>query len=150
MNIGDKIYELRKRDNLSQEQLAEKLEVSRQIISKWELSETLPDIKQAKKISQLFNISLDELVNTNNEEKNYEDIWKSILTKIKDNKTLLGYLEIAKFINYQHNFICVSFPHVGVAKKLKEEYGELLLNCAKEEDPEIEDIKFLVIEHYYI
>jgi len=150
MNIGDKIYELRKRDNLSQEQLAEKIEVSRQTISKWELSETLPDIKQAKKISQLFNISLDELVNSNDEEKNYEDIWKNILIKIKDNKTLLGYLEIAKFIKYQDNFVYVSFPHLGVAKKLKEEYGELLIKCAKEEDLDIEDIKFVVTEYYFV
>lgn len=68
MNIGEKILELRKRDKLSQEQLAEKLGVTRQTISNWELNETNPDINQAKELSRVFNISLDEL--TNNDIKN--------------------------------------------------------------------------------
>ena len=63
MEIGNKILELRKKANLSQEELAEKVGVTRQTISKWELEETSPDIAQAKKISQIFKVSLDELVN---------------------------------------------------------------------------------------
>ena len=43
MELGKQIYELRKKANLSQEQLAEKVGVSRQTISKWELGETAPD-----------------------------------------------------------------------------------------------------------
>lgn len=62
MDLGNKILKLRKNSNLSQEQLAEKMGVSRQTISKWEFGETAPDIKQAQKLSKLFNISLDELV----------------------------------------------------------------------------------------
>ena len=50
MEIGNKIMELRKKNNLSQEELAEKVGVARQTISKWELGETAPDLKQAKKI----------------------------------------------------------------------------------------------------
>ena len=61
MEIGNKIFELRKKNNFSQEQLAEKMGVARQTISKWELSETAPDIKQAKELSKLFQVSLDEL-----------------------------------------------------------------------------------------
>lgn len=63
MNLGEKIVSLRKKNNLSQEELAEKVGVTRQTISKWELEETTPDINQAKKLSKLFNISLDELTN---------------------------------------------------------------------------------------
>lgn len=63
MNLGNKIMTLRKKNNLSQEDLAEKVGVTRQTISKWELEETTPDINQAKKLSMIFNISLDELVN---------------------------------------------------------------------------------------
>ena len=62
MDLGKKILELRKNANLSQEQLAEKLNVTRQTISKWELEDTAPDIKQANKIAKLFNVSLDELL----------------------------------------------------------------------------------------
>ena len=54
MDLGKKILELRKKENLSQEQLAEKMNVTRQTISKWELNETTPDIKQAKELSKLF------------------------------------------------------------------------------------------------
>lgn len=45
MEIGNKILILRKQNNLSQEELAEKVGVSRQTISKWELGETSPDLK---------------------------------------------------------------------------------------------------------
>ena len=62
MNLGDKISSLRKKNNFSQEDLADKVGVTRQTISKWELSETAPDINQAKTLSKIFNISLDELV----------------------------------------------------------------------------------------
>lgn len=65
MEIGNKILELRKKNNLSQEQLAEKMKVARQTISKWELGETSPDIKQAKELSKIFNVSLDELTDNN-------------------------------------------------------------------------------------
>ena len=68
MEIGNKILELRKKNNLSQDALAEKIGVTRQTISKWELGETSPDIKQAKELSKVFNVSLDEL--TDNDIKN--------------------------------------------------------------------------------
>ena len=55
MKIGNKILELRKKNNLSQEALAEKIGVTRQTISKWELGETSPDIQQAKELSKVFD-----------------------------------------------------------------------------------------------
>ena len=61
MNIGQNILNLRKGANLSQEQLAEKMEVTRQTISNWELNESSPDLKQAKELSKIFNVSLDNL-----------------------------------------------------------------------------------------
>lgn len=66
--IGNKILELRKKKGLSQEQLAEKINVTRQTISNWETSQTTPDIEQTILLSQKLEISLDELVgnNTNN------------------------------------------------------------------------------------
>ena len=61
MNIGQNILNLRKGANLSQEQLAEIIGVTRQTISNWELDESSPDLKQAKELSRFFNISLDDL-----------------------------------------------------------------------------------------
>ena len=74
MELDKQIYELRKKANLSQEQLAEKVGVSRQTISKWELGETAPDIKQAQVLSQVFGVSLDELTGNDTKEVIYEKV----------------------------------------------------------------------------
>lgn len=60
--LGDKLYQLRKANGISQEELADKLGVSRQAISKWERGEALPDTDNLISISKLYNVSLDELV----------------------------------------------------------------------------------------
>ena len=62
MNLGNNLFQARKKAGLSQEAVAEKLGVSRQTISKWETDETLPDIYQSKKLSKLYNLSLDNLI----------------------------------------------------------------------------------------
>lgn len=64
--IGNKIISERKNHNLSQEDLAEKIGVTRQTISNWELNETSPDLKQAQKICDIFSISMDELIGKEN------------------------------------------------------------------------------------
>lgn len=62
MNLGENLFQARKKNGLSQEAVAEKLGVSRQTISKWETDETLPDIRQAKKLAVLYGLTLDELI----------------------------------------------------------------------------------------
>ena len=62
MNLGNSLFHARKRCGLSQEDLAEKLGISRQTVSKWETDETIPDIRQSKKMAALYKISLDELI----------------------------------------------------------------------------------------
>ena len=62
MNLGNSLFHARKKCGLSQEDVAEKLGVSRQTISKWETDETIPDIYQSKKMAVLYNMSLDELI----------------------------------------------------------------------------------------
>lgn len=62
MNLGNSLFHARKKSGLSQESVAEKLGVSRQTISKWETDETMPDIRQSKKMAVLYNVSLDELI----------------------------------------------------------------------------------------
>lgn len=64
--LGEKIISERKKCKLSQEDLAEKLGITRQTISNWELNETSPDLKQASKLCDIFNISLDELTGKEN------------------------------------------------------------------------------------
>lgn len=62
MNIGSTIYKLRTAKNLSQEELAEMLEVSRQSVSKWETDSATPDLDKLVKLCDIFGITLDELV----------------------------------------------------------------------------------------
>ena len=91
MNLGNKIVTERKKLGLSQEELADKVGVTRQTISKWELEETTPDINQAKILSQIFSISLDELT-----DNNVNDI---ITTKISNTEKLAGItIKILKII----------------------------------------------------
>lgn len=61
--ISETILLLRKKLGYSQETLAEKVGVSRQTLSKWELGESLPDIVASSRLAEIFDISLDELVN---------------------------------------------------------------------------------------
>ena len=62
--LGDNIADLRKKAGLNKEELAEKLNVSRQAVSKWERNESYPETENLIAISKLFNVSLDDLVNT--------------------------------------------------------------------------------------
>lgn len=68
MEIGKRIRAYRKIYNLSQEQLAEKIFVSRQTVSNWENNKTYPDIQIIVSLSILFNVSLDELIREDLEE----------------------------------------------------------------------------------
>lgn len=62
MNLGERILDLRKKAGMSQGALAEVLNVSRQSISKWETNSSVPELDKLVKISEVFNVSLDELV----------------------------------------------------------------------------------------
>ena len=62
MILADKIIELRKKNGWSQEELAEKLGVSRQAVSKWEGAQSVPDIQRILEMSKLFGVSTDYLL----------------------------------------------------------------------------------------
>ncbi|MBU5676887.1 helix-turn-helix domain-containing protein [Alkaliphilus sp. MSJ-5] len=62
MSLGEKLLYLRKQTGLSQEDVAEKLGVSRQTVSKWETDQTVPELIKAKLLSQLYNVSYDYLI----------------------------------------------------------------------------------------
>ncbi|MCR5345065.1 MAG: helix-turn-helix transcriptional regulator [Lachnospiraceae bacterium] len=108
MEFNNKLYELRKQKGLSQEELASRLNVSRQTISKWEVGESTPDMEKLAAISELFDISLDELVldkATKKEETTeqitkselYSDIKEHVLTEDNKKKARKG-LKIAGIV----------------------------------------------------
>lgn len=69
IETANRLYELRKRHNLSQEELAEKLGVSRQAVSKWERSEASPDTDNLIALAKIYDLSLDELIYGEKEHK---------------------------------------------------------------------------------
>ncbi len=84
MNLGNNLFNARKKKGLSQEDVAEKLGVSRQTISKWETDETLPDIRQSKKLAILYGLSLDELIEFDIDVKEIQDIIDKTSDKVSD------------------------------------------------------------------
>lgn len=62
MEFNNRLYELRKQKGFSQEELANRVNVSRQTVSKWEIGDSTPDMEKLIALSDLFEISLDELM----------------------------------------------------------------------------------------
>ncbi len=89
MNIGEKLYELRKGKNLSQEEVAEKLNVTRQTVSKWETNQSSPDFDKILPICELFEISTEELITGKKpkEKNNENEEMKKDVKEEKENLT---------------------------------------------------------------
>lgn len=92
MKFCDKLATLRKANNLSQEQLADKLNVSRQSVSKWESGDTYPDMSKMIQMCEILNCTLPELMDDGTFDENYKP------NKDKDKNTLSSYL--SNFLNY--------------------------------------------------
>ena len=69
MNLGERLFELRKAKSLTQDEVAEKLNVTRQTVSKWETNQSTPDFDKIVPISELFEIGVEELLTGKKEEK---------------------------------------------------------------------------------
>jgi len=87
MNLSDNLKRLRKENNLSQEELAEKLGVSRQSVSKWESNSAYPEMDKLIQISNMFNIGIDELLN-----KDVREVREKVETKNTINKYIDDFL----------------------------------------------------------
>lgn len=91
MKFGENILRLRKKRGLSQEMLAEKLNVTRQTISNWELGETTPNLEQLKLLSKIFSTSIDEMLDN--------DVKEVLVEKVSNTEQLAGIIiKILKFI----------------------------------------------------
>ena len=86
MKFSEKLMNLRKSKGWSQDEFAQKINVTRQTVSKWELDQTVPDMKKLIEMSKLFEISLDELAN-NIETSNSGSTYKESSTE-KSNKKI--------------------------------------------------------------
>lgn len=99
MDIGNKLQRARTKANLTQEQVAEALGVSRQTISNWENEKTYPDIRSVVTLSDLYNVSLDYLLKDKEEESvtNYLDYLEESTNTVKSKNRLS---EIILFATY--------------------------------------------------
>ena len=81
--LGEKLMRLRKKQGYSQQEVADKLSVSRQTISNWECDQALPAVDKAMELAQLYNISLDDLMENEIEKLKKNDV-KNIEKEIKE------------------------------------------------------------------
>ena len=84
MGLGNHLFHARKKKGMSQEEVAEKLGISRQTVSKWETDETLPDICQSKRLAVLYGLSLDELVEFDIDIKEIQEVIDRTSEEVSD------------------------------------------------------------------
>ena len=88
MNLGEKIYQLRTEKNISQGDLADRLDVSRQSVSKWENNTAVPDLDKLIKICDIFEISLDELTGREKREEKVPNNINDIIARLSKNQKI--------------------------------------------------------------
>ena len=84
MKLGNSLFHARKKAGFSQEEVAEKLGVSRQTVSKWETDETLPDIRQSKKMAVMYHVSLDDLITYDPDIQEIQEMIEKTSDKVPD------------------------------------------------------------------
>lgn len=104
MKFGDKLIVLRKNNGLSQEELAEKLGVSRQSVSKWESNNTYPETDKIVQICNLFDCSMDDLINDKvtdvestlrKNKNNFNEVWDSLLEFITKTINMFSHMKFS-------------------------------------------------------
>lgn len=125
MSLGNNLFKARKKRGLSQEEVAERLGVSRQTISKWETDETLPDIRQSKCLAVLYHLSLDELIEFDIDVKEIQEV----IDKTSD--------EVTAKINWTDAWskkypILATYQNTVEVNKYAKELERLLDNLQKE------------------
>ena len=150
MKFNEKLVKLRKENLLSQEELAEKLGVTRQTISKWELEQTTPDMDKLSQIAKLFNVSVDELLNESDEPiKTKENIGekKNVRPIIIISILVFLLLAIIAFLGFKGMSIIESI--FGTAANGIEEGREIGKSIISQISNQIEEQKNEVYESLY-
>ena len=117
MNLSDNLKKIRKMHNLSQEELAEKLNVSRQSVSKWESNQAYPEMDKMIQLCKMFNLNIDDLLNND-----IGEVTDTKKAKNNINKYVNDFLDyITKTINM---FISMKF-----GEKLKCIFEQIIIIC---------------------
>lgn len=151
--IGKRIYELRKIANLSQEKLAEKINVSRQTISNWETNQTIPDLYQSKALADALNLKyIDEIFEDITVSKSTEDIeWYKIVDILKERLKLKvssicydTWFKFMKFDKYNDGTIIFSVPLDIHKKIINKQYSDIIFETLNEVVNCVNNIEYIV------
>lgn len=118
MNLSHNLKKIRKEHNLSQEQLAEKLGVSRQSVSKWESNQAYPEMDKVLQLCKMFNLNIDDLLNQDINEVNNSKKAKNNINKFIDD-----------FLNYINKTINV-FSALKVKDRLKCIFEQFIISLS--------------------
>ncbi|MBQ8380762.1 MAG: helix-turn-helix transcriptional regulator [Clostridia bacterium] len=113
MILADKIIKLRKKNGWSQEELAEKMNVSRQAVSKWESAQAIPDLEKILQLGALFGVTTDYLLKDNIENEEFTDNSSDSTIKIFTLEEANTYLEQRKRASWHlavATFLCILAP----------------------------------------
>lgn len=131
--LGKRIYELRKKLNISQEEFAMAINTSRQAVSKWELGDSYPEVNKLKDIASFFNVSIDYLLNYDIENTSYKEFLNSLKAAINNKEFSISVNEIKSYVSrYSNNFYlyCYSSYYLFVLDLEKNERNLLELIIA--------------------
>jgi len=113
MILADKIIKLRKKNGWSQEELAEKMNVSRQAVSKWESAQTIPDLGKVLQLSTLFGVTTDYLLKDEIEDEEYTDDDVDVKVKRISIEQANAYIELRRKASWRialATFLCILSP----------------------------------------
>ena len=116
MDLGKNLYNLRKNKNLSQEEVAEKLNVTRQTISKWETNESKPDFDKILPICELFNITTEELlIGINTEKKELNETINNKNTDSEIIKKRAIFISIGTFLYFLSLVLIICTEEINIS-----------------------------------
>ena len=151
--IGQFIKNIRKENKLTQKELADKLGVTYQAVSKWENGKNVPDISIIKEISKMFNVDIDEILDGEKKDKK-KSLYPLFLVSLLIVLLVLGYIFYDKTDNYEFKTIsttCSDFKISGSAAYNKDKATIYISNiefCGKEDTTKYKKITCTLYETY--
>lgn len=151
--IGQFIKNIRKENKLTQKELADKLGVTYQAVSKWENGKNVPDISIIKEMSKMFNVDIDEILDGEKKDKK-KSLYPLFLVSLLIVLLVLGYIFYDKTDNYEFKTIsttCSDFKISGSAAYNKDKATIYISNvefCGKEDTTKYKKITCTLYETY--
>lgn len=144
MILADKIIRLRKKNGWSQEEFSEKMNVSRQAVSKWEGAQSIPDIEKILLMSQLFGVTTDYLLKDEIEDEEFTDTVPETVRKVtlSEANEFIGWRKTASIRIAIATFLCIlaviplivfgtlsEYPQFGISENFAGGVGLIVLIC---------------------